>query len=275
MNLKEKKSSAELSKFIESYWCYSADGLNDLVLFPDGTFNIIFAFHPFQLPLNKRTFKPGVYLIPVSSIPVTIKSKHSVYGIRFKAFALLNIMGKAATQLTLLNDLDGFITRTPSLKLIQSLLDYDQNIDEITSVLEQVAFELLSKEMNVNLNLRDKVNYILDSKGKIRVDEMAKEFGVSRQALHKNFKNNLLITPKELAAIWQLNHFFTLADQNDDSMTGLAIDAGYYDQAHFINSFKMKFGMSPKQFIKSNARMFDFAKDSMSKRFNNYYDPEG
>ena len=128
--------------------------------------------------------------------------------------------------------------------------------------------------MNVNLDLRDKVNYILDSKGQIRVEQMAKEFGVSRQALHKNFKQNLLITPKELAAIWQLNHFFTLADQSNDSLTGLAIDAGYYDQAHFINSFKLKFGMSPKQFIKANEQVFNFAKDSMSKRFNNYYDPE-
>ena len=273
MGFSEKKSSAELSTFIESYWSYKASGIDDLVLFPDGTFNIFFAFEPFQLIGNNRFSKPGVYLVPISSVPVSIKSDATIYGIRFKAFSLLNIVGKS-TQLTLLNDLDSFTSRSPTLKHVQESIDRDQNIDEITVELEKIAFELLSKQMNVNLHLRDKVNYILDNKGQIRVDEMAKDFGVSRQALHKNFKQNLLITPKELAATWQLNHFFTLADGSDDSLTGLAIDAGYYDQAHFINSFKLKFGMSPKQFIKTNAYVFDFAKDSMMKRFNNYYDPE-
>lgn len=274
MSLSEKKSSAELSTFIESYWCYDGRGINDLVLFPDGTFNIFFAFHPFQLRSNNRIFKPGVYLIPLSSVPVTINSSQNVYGIRFKAFSLLNIMGGAGNELTLLNDLDAFTTRSPTLKHIQEKIDADQTIEEISVELEKVAFELLNKEMNVNLDLRDKVNYILDKKGQIRVDEMAKDFGVSRQALHKNFKKNLLITPKELAAIWQLNHFFTLADNSTDSLTGLALDAGYYDQAHFINSFKLKFGMSPKQFIKSNSQVFNYATQNMSKRFNNYYDPE-
>ena len=185
MGLTEKKSAAELSTFIESYWCYDAKRISDLVLFPDGTFNILFAFHPFKLKGANRTFKPGVYLIPVSSIPITIRSGNALYGIRFKAFSLLNIMGKNASQLTLLNDLESFKTRCPSLNHIQSKIDQEQNIDEITAVLENIAFELLSKEMNVNLELRDKVNYILDNKGQIRVDEMAKEFGVSRQALHK------------------------------------------------------------------------------------------
>lgn len=273
MGFKEKKSSAELSTFIESYWSYTHDGGDELILFPDGTFNIFFAFQPFQLKGNNRFSKPGVYLVPLSSIPVSIQSKDPIYGIRFKAFSLINIVGKSS-PLTLLNDLDSFASRSPSLQQVKNSFDEEKSMEEITVELEKIAFDLLNSRMNVNLNLRDKVNYILDNKEQVRIDEMAKDFGVSRQALHKGFKNNLLITPKELAAIWQLNHFFTLADEGEESLTALALDAGYYDQAHFINSFKLKFGMSPKQFIKSNSQVFDFAKDSMSKRFNNYYDPE-
>ena len=51
---------------------------------------------------------------------------------------------------------------------------------------------MLNKRFQVNLSLRDKVNYILDLKGQIKIGDMAKEFGVSRQALHKSFKQNLL-----------------------------------------------------------------------------------
>ena len=126
MNLFEQKSKAELSSHIESYWCFKADSINDLVLFPDGTFNIFFAFSPFQLSNKQRSFKPGVYLIPISSVPVSIQTKHNIYGIRFKAFSLLNIMGKGATQLTLLNDLDAFTSRSPTLKHVKERINQEE-----------------------------------------------------------------------------------------------------------------------------------------------------
>ena len=273
MHLHEKKSKAELSKFIESYWHFDASSVSELTLFPDGTFNIFFAFKSFTMNGSRKEYKPGVYLIPITTVPITITSLSNILGIRFKAFSLLNITGNTQ-RLTLLNDLESFSTRSPTLKYVQEQFDREQNIHEVTQILEQIAFELLEKNLKVNVDLREKVNYILNERGQIRVEDMAREFGVSRQALHKNFKRNLLITPKELAAVWQLNHFFTLCNNEDDSLTERALDSGYYDQAHFINSFKLKFGMSPREFMKNNNTVFNFARDNMSKRFNNYYDPE-
>ena len=274
MILSEEKSKAELSTFIESYWCFEGNGVDDLVFFPDGTFNIFYAPDEFVLKNEHTLFKSGVYMVPISSVPTRISTKQRIYGIRFKAFSLLNVFNKDIRPNMLLTNLEAFTPKNFSLKHITGMFDPEQNISEITSELEKIAFELLRKKFNVNVHLRDKVNYILDNKGQIKIEEMAQEFGLSRQALHKDFKKNLLVTPKELSAIWQLNHFFTLSDKTDDSLTGVALDAGYYDQAHFINSFKMKFGMSPSKFLTSNPHVFKFAKESMLKRFNNYYDPE-
>ena len=274
MNFSEIKSKAELSTFIESYWHFESDGINSLVFFPDGTFNIFFATEPFYLANSTKTCQPGAYLMPISSFPVYINSQKDIYGIRFKAFSLLNILDKNIKGLTILNDLEDFTGEKSIITDSQSAFKAEMDLAEIVGYLEKIAFELLNKRFSVNLNLRDKVNYILDMKGQIKISEMAKEFGISRQALHKNFKQHLMISPKELSAIWQLNHFFTLTDEIDDSLTGKALDAGYFDQAHFINTFKSRFGLSPTQFMKVKPEVFNFAKDHMTKRFSNFYDPE-
>lgn len=270
----ELKSNAELSLFIESYWHFYSEATSPLILFPDGTFNVIFAFSSFYSHTERRTYRPGVYLCPIRKYPIELHASSGVYGIRFKAFSLINVIGQSSRDLTLLNDMRHFIARSPSLAQLEAHYLSNGHPDECFSLLEQVSFDLLERNLNIHHSLRDKVNYILDKRGNIRVEDMAEDFGVSRQALHKHFKKHLHITPKELAAIWQLNHFFTLRDFEEESLTGLALDAGYYDQAHFINSFKLQFGTSPTKFIKANPELFTLAREIMSRRFNNYYDPE-
>jgi AraC-like DNA-binding protein len=273
MGLSEVKSTAELSIFIESYWSFNKTDHGNLIFFPDGTFNLFFTVEEFYVHNEGRSYKPGIYLIPITKKPISISTNRAIHGIRFKAFSLLNVLNTKLNGLGLVNNLEDIRSSNLLLKNYETLFDLKADKCEIINRLELIAFELLSEKYNVNTHLRDKVNYILDNKGAIRISEMANEFGLSRQALHKSFKQHLLISPKDLSAIWQLNHFFTLAE-NDDSLTGVALDAGYYDQSHFINKFKTEFGMSPLKYINSNARTFTFAKESMSKRFNNYYDPE-
>jgi len=274
MYLSEEKSKAELSAFIESYWRFESNGINDLFFFPDGTFNIFFATEQFVLKNDMTIHAPGVYVVPISSCPIEVFSQQELYGIRFKAFSLHNVFSQNISQLGLINNMETLYSKEHALKSFRNMFKGKKDPEEITSLLEVVAFELLNKNFHVNGGLRDKVNYILDLKGQIRISEMADEFGLSRQGLHKNFKQNLLISPKELSAIWQLNHFFTLSSENDDSLTGKAIDAGYYDQAHFIHSFKHKYGVTPSHFMHANTGLFTYAKENMARRFNNYYDPE-
>ncbi len=274
MYLSEEKSNAELSSFIESYWCFDGKGSDNLVFFPDGTFNIIFALDKFVLCNDKTSHAPGAYMVPINTMPISLLSEKKICGIRFKAFALHNVFQRNLAQLGLVNNMETLYSDDHSLLEFREMFKRKEDPEEIMSLLELVAFELLNKNFLVDQNLRAKVNYILDSRGQIKVSDMAKEFGLSRQALHKHFRQNLLITPKELSSIWKLNHFFTLSHEDHSSLTERALDVGYYDQAHFIRSFKEKYGVSPSCFMRTNTPIFDFAKANMNRRFNNYYDPE-
>ncbi len=274
MTLSEEKSKAELSTFIESYWCFDGEGREEHVLFPDGTFNIFFASDSFIVGNNQAVYRSGMYLVPISSIPVRLFSRKPIYGIRFKAFSLHNLFKSNLRQLDLVNNMEALCAGEKNLRRFRSLFEGKNEVPEIIAALELVAFELLCKNLEVDRHLREKVNYILDQKGQVRVNDMAKIFGLSRQGLHKHFTCNLLVSPKELSAIWQLNHFFTISNEGEDSLTGYALDAGFYDQSHFNRSFRERFGTTPSQFIRNNHKAFVYARESMVRRFSNYYDPE-
>ncbi len=269
MNLAEIKTNPELSSYIECYWKYSMDKENTLTIFPDGTFNVILATHCFYLGNAKKKYECGVYLLPITLNPLYLNSKGSVYGIRFKAFSLNNVIGNKPQILGSVNKLDCNSILTNELK---GKIHVHTSLESLTDCFGDLSFELLNRQFDLNSSLRDKVNYILDRRGNVKVSELCNEFSISRQGLHKYFKSHLGISPKELASTWKLNHFFTLLE-NSDSLTASALDAGYYDQAHSINVFKSKWDISPNSFKKNQKQLLDFAKNNMINRFNHYYDP--
>lgn len=274
MALSEKRSRAELSSFVESYWSYQGRAQEELILFPDGTFNIIYASAPLIFMNEGRSFKLGFYLVPLAATPIRLFSNRAIYGVRFKAFSLPNILKGKDPQLTSINALDQLEISTTAFHHLSTELKRQGEPEEILTLLETLAYELLRPDLRVHESLREKVNYILHRRGQVRIEKMAADFGVSRQGLHKHFMKSLSTSPKQLSAIWQLNHFFALSAGSDDSLTGRALDAGYYDQAHFNHQFSSTFGSAPSAFIRSNSEVLRFAKDSMIKRFSNYYDPE-
>ena len=271
MSIDEIKSRAELSRFIESYWHFNGCIQPDLVLLPDGTFHVIIVTSTFLW--ENMEFPSGIYLVPISTQPIHIVSSGCIFGIRFKAFSLQNIIGKKAGLVKRINELETLIPGTFNKEIIQSDLGGLAELKEKKSALENLAFDLLNKQYFINEQLRAQVNYILDRKGDIRVSELCSEMSITRQGLHKNFVASLGIGPKELAMTWKLNHYFTLLSQ-EQSLTETAIDAGFFDQAHSINSFKTRWNVSPGSLRRSDPHFFQYAQDTMRKRFSNFFDPE-
>jgi AraC-like DNA-binding protein len=271
MKLQEIKSKAELSKFIESYWYFDGALQPELILLPDGTFNVIVAQHSFSCGVQE--FPKGLYLIPITTKPIRLVTKGNLYGIRFKAFSMSNIVGKKAGLIKNINLLETVTAGTLNANAIQGEFSKEIELELRKNALENLAFDLLNHKYELDEQLRLQVNYILERKGDLKISALCEKAGITRQGLHKNFIQSLGIGAKELALTWKLNHFFTLMSDSD-SLTGTALDAGFYDQAHCINAFKNTWQLSPGNLQKSNPDLYDFAKESMTKRFNNFYDPE-
>ena len=68
--------------------------------------------------------------------------------------------------------------------------------------------------------------------------------------------------------------FLQLQQQaSHQNFTHLALEAGYYDQAHSIREFKAFFNHCPSHLFQQNSQLLKISQDIITRRFSNAYDP--
>lgn len=89
----------------------------------------------------------------------------------------------------------------------------------------------------------------------VRIDRIADSLGIGQRRLERTFETSLGMTPKHLTRLTRfLRACRSLREAPDARLTGIAYDAGFYDQAHFIHEFRTFAGMTPGKFA-ANARV--------------------
>ncbi|WP_257310308.1 helix-turn-helix domain-containing protein [Geothrix fuzhouensis] len=84
--------------------------------------------------------------------------------------------------------------------------------------------------------------------GAVRVGPLAQDLGLSVDGLEKRFRRSVGASPKQLASILRLRRAIG-AHRQGSPLTRLALDAGYYDQAHFIRQVVAAVGVAPRAFL--------------------------
>ena len=78
------------------------------------------------------------------------------------------------------------------------------------------------------------------------MDELAAEIGVSCRHLTRQFQRAVGLSPKEFGRVSRFLHALQLLNAgNSRSLTDVALDCGFFDQAHFNHEFREFAGMSP------------------------------
>ncbi len=276
---------SSLSRHIECFWelAFAPEDLQGEfeLLSPDCTYDFIFSTEKLSFrPLHAKAWQPiptGAAFMGqrTNSIQYGVSKSVKVFGIRFKPFAFWNLI---SIPLYKLNDKaiaisDIFQIDALCEKLISKILK-EQEVEKKISLAEDLMLTIARENLSVDPVLRDQVNYILDRKGIIRVNDMYQEFSISKVGLRNNFINKIGLTPKKVSRIWRLNYFLYL-QQNmpNQNLTQLGLEAGFYDQAHFIKEFKAFFYCSPKQFFNNDHHLLKISQEAISKRLFNIYDP--
>ena len=88
------------------------------------------------------------------------------------------------------------------------------------------------------------------TRGQIRMEQLANQACLSLRQFERRFKRLTGFTAKTIARLIRFetirHHLLT---QPAARLTDLAYDAGFHDQAHWINDFKALAGCSPQQFV--------------------------
>ncbi|HYL74732.1 MAG TPA: AraC family transcriptional regulator [Bryobacteraceae bacterium] len=96
--------------------------------------------------------------------------------------------------------------------------------------------------------------FIVGQSGQVRVDDLAFDAGMSARQVRRIFMEEIGLSPKHFCRVIRFRHSLTqLARSPRGDWAQVALDCGYYDQAHFINEFRELSGFSPSEFV-SRAR---------------------
>lgn len=143
--------------------------------------------------------------------------------------------------------LDNFMLRSELLCLEEQLAEAPTNPKRIAR-LEKFFIGRMAQGEPDKLVLAA-LALIHDSKGNIRIKDLAQQLHTSQSPLEKRFRAVVGATPKKFASIVRLKNVLQQY-AGTGSLTELGYEAGFYDQAHFIKEFKAFTGDTPEDFFR-------------------------
>ena len=73
------------------------------------------------------------------------------------------------------------------------------------------------------------------------------------------FKRHVGVTPKAYLKIMRFQKAITeIENSGKISWTNISQDCGFYDQAHFINDFKLFSGFTPEQYLRQKSDLLNY-----------------
>ena len=131
--------------------------------------------------------------------------------------------------------------------IVRRLRDAKTDTDRV-QVIEDVLMSRLERKTSDEL-IASAVELIKQRAGNIKITMLTEKLNISQSQFEKRFRRIVGASPKKFASLARLRYVICLAP-SETSMTRLGLEAGYYDQAHFIKGFKSLTGTTPLRYFK-------------------------
>lgn len=197
---------------------------------------------------NKRGAVSGIFHTPQKT---TVAGHYEAIGIMLQPFGFYQLFGFPASRFndTPLDLSSIFGNNTPTI--LHRLADCPTPADKIRQ-LEQCILHF-ARPTRIPPAVMTLMNDITnDPLKKGRLQSFVAQTGKSHKSLIHAFDTVLGITPQKYLRMVQLNKALRqITSTPDMPLTEVAHECGFYDQAHFIRTFKTLSGMNPSQYKKA------------------------
>jgi AraC-like DNA-binding protein len=134
-------------------------------------------------------------------------------------------------------------------RLIDELreLDHDQRIEHLARALAPRCAAVDAHSLRV---VESALSQISRRRGQVAIEQLAKDAGVSRRHLERQFREQVGLRAKHVARIVRIQSVLELI-RLQPSLTGadVAAECGYSDQAHLIHECKALTGSTPARLV--------------------------
>jgi len=134
----------------------------------------------------------------------------------------------------------------------------------LDSLVPEKMFRVLERRL-LSLAMKDlerhpAVQYVLSNLHGCQIAEIIEQIGISHRRLNQLFRKEVGMTPKRLSRIYRFQEVLRNIHSGENrSWTHIAVDCGYYDQAHFIKDFQSFSGLNPGDYNPILGRHYNHA----------------
>jgi len=258
MNYQTFEPHPDLKSLISCYWTLEVPSTEDAQrqrIIPDGTIEMVFILGD---DIKRYTSNDNFIIQPRSMVlgqtidPFYIEPTGYVntFAIRFYPYGFANFVTvpirTLANKETPINTL---FEEKLAKKLEQDIIhatDTKQRIE----IIESFFLNKLSDQVRVDCIVRSTVETLLATKGCTSISDILKDDLSKRRQLERMFVKQIGASPKQLGKLIRLQSALKmLLNEEGESLTNIAYQHDYYDQAHFIKDFKAFTGVTPKEFL--------------------------
>lgn len=172
--------------------------------------------------------------------------------INFTILGARLFFGRPLTDLTnRVVPLDDVLGREMSRDLIEELHDA-VSWEERFAIVDREVFRRLASAHALAPEVLCSWHRLARTNGRLPITELVRETGWSQRHLIARFREQFGLAPKTLARVLRFGRAVALIKTNRRSrLSDVALDCGYYDQAHFSRDVAEFAGISPRELIRS------------------------
>jgi AraC-like DNA-binding protein len=242
-----RSPSPELAYWIDHYWQVSWD-LRGCEPYTAETLP-----HPnFQVVFEKgKSTASGVFTGKFSR---TLQGKSHVFGIKFNPGAFRPFLKAAASSLSNRTvPVKRIFGNGKALNALEALLTRSSAKEDTMIEATEAFFRARMPAPDETITLAgDLVKRILEERDIKTVDDLVEKTGIGKRTLQRIFSEFVGATPKWVIRRYRLHELVEKFNSGSSvDWADLALELGYFDQAHLINDFKSIVGYSPTQYQKT------------------------
>jgi AraC-like DNA-binding protein len=276
MHYHEILPRSPLNSFVECFWTLEGDGPSPAAaperILPDGCIELILNFGErfSQHTDEHRELQPRHFVVGQMSGPILISPNGTVQllGIRFHPGGTLPFfrvrMSELTDRLTELGDL--------SRELERQLLDVCEDPPSLAEKTNAVEAALMARLVrgSYDPSAMRLAARIVGSAGLVSLDQLASEAGISSRQLERRFMRDVGVGPKLLSRILRFQQVFRAVERVDPAWASIAVECGYYDQAHLIRDCNQFAGQTPAVLFSQQSALTEaFTRKARTSHFSN------
>ncbi|MDB5088450.1 MAG: Helix-turn-helix protein [Mucilaginibacter sp.] len=203
----------------------------------------------------EKTFTTGIHGQTNQIRRFTAKENYGIFGVLLQPYAIPILFGIPSTDFR--NELvDLTLLGQDGKDLTDQMLSAKNNAQRLQLINCFLAQRIKEFDRPEIVSATQKI-YSL--KGLVNIQNLADQSSLSQRQFERKFKEHIGFSPKSFARLVRFKSLINSYKKRDSTLTKVAYDFGYYDQAHFIQDFKQFSGYNPNAYFSGEAKEVFYA----------------